>query len=1048
MKKISFILFGFFVLYIIPAMGQNDDRPVWDNPNVLKINREKPHTTMMVFPSKDQAAVMHPERSPWHFSLNGRWHFNWSKNPEKKPDRFYRTDFNAENWDHIDVPSNWEVEGYGTPVYSNIPYPYNTSELRAPREWNPVGSYRKWVEIPENWDQRRVYLHFDGVQSAFYLWVNGEQVGYSQGSRTPAEFDVTEYLTEGKNLIAVQVYRWSDGSYLEDQDFWRLSGIFRDVYMWSTDQVHIRDFNVTSTLDENYRNGIYQLKGEIVNHGSMDGVKVQCELYDAWDKLIYSKELEKELEEGLTEFEFSEREVQDVNQWNSETPYLYDLFITLKDQQGNVLEVIPQKVGFRRVEIRDARFLINGKQVLLKGVNRHEHDADDGHYVTREDMIRDIQLMKQNNINAVRTSHYPDHPMWYKLCDKYGLYVIDEGNIETHGFGNNKDNKLSNLPEWEDAYLDRVKRMVYRDRNHPSVVIWSLGNESGDGPNVENVYEWVQENDPDRPFHYEGTTSHSGFLHADIYSRMYTTPEGCKELMKEYSNMPFMLCEYTHAMGNSNGNVSAYMDLMYGDNNFFGAFVWDWVDQGLRQNVPTPYRKSSGQDQFIAYGGWWEEAKGIHHDGNFCMNGLVSADQKPHPGLFAIKDHYKYVKVEPVNLKEGTFSIANRYHFVPLDQKLAGKWILKKNGEPIKKGVIDDLRIPAGESKTLGLELPPLSAEKGTEYFVDFQFITNKNTFFAAKGYEMAREQFRLPASTYREQEPIQAGLPEYRHEGTDVVVYGDNFSVRLDKQKGHIVSYYYKDEQLLQQGPKPDFWRAPTDNDIGARGNGEQSIALLDIWKDAGNVLIRDVQINEVDQALEITMEGKLINLKSSIAMKYLVYGNGAIDVSVAYSPDNDELPQMMPRFGTEMVVSPGYDNMIWYGPGPHPTYADRNTEAVGIYRSTVSKEWVEYSQPQENGYKTDVRWVKLLDENGKGLKFTGFPLVGIGAHHYTKEEIGRADYSFELTPHPQIYLNVDYKQMGVGGYNSWSEHAYPVEKYRVHNEPMSYTYRIEPVE
>jgi beta-galactosidase len=1050
MKKISFISFLLIVLYVVPAMGQAEDRPAWDNPAVLQINREKPHSTMMVFSSKEQASVMHPERSQWHFSLNGRWQFDWSKNPSRKPDDFYQTGFDAAGWDHIDVPSNWEVEGFGTPVYSNVPYPYNTSELRTPKEWNPVGSYRKWVEVPEDWDGRRVYLHFDGVQSAFYLWVNGEQVGYSQGSRTPAEFDVTDYLTKGKNLVAVQVYRWSDGSYLEDQDFWRLSGIFRDVYMWSTPQVHVRDFNVTSTLDEYYQSGIFKLSGKLQNHGNLNAVNVQYELYDASNKLVFSQKIMKELQGNVTEFSFLRKKVFDINHWNAENPYLYDLYITLNDQQGNTLEVIPQKVGFRKVEIENGRFLVNGKQVLLKGVNRHEHDPDDGHYVTKEDMIRDVHLMKQNNINAVRTSHYPDHPMWYKLCDKYGLYVIDEGNIETHGFGNNKNNKLSNLPQWEEPYLDRVRRMVYRDRNHPSIVMWSLGNESGDGPNVENVYQWVQENDPGRPFHYEGSTNHSGLLNADIYSRMYTTPEGCQKLMKEYSDMPFMLCEYTHAMGNSNGNVSAYMDLMYGDNNFFGAFVWDWVDQGLRQDVPAPYRKTSGQDQFIAYGGWWEEAKGIHHDGNFCMNGLVSAEQKPHPGLYAMKHHYKHVKVEPVNLEEGTFRITNRYYFTPLDEKLAARWMLKRNGKTIQTGVIEDLNIQPGESKTVELEYPALPGGEGVEYFVDFKFVTQQNTFFAPKGYEMAREQFRLPSSSFMEQKPLQTGVPEYRNEGWDLIVYNDNFSLRLSRRNGQIVTYYHKDEKLLEQGPKPDFWRAPTDNDIGARNSTRENEQLMDFWKEAGEVLINsnEIEVNETDHALQVSMKGELINIDSEIALKYFIYGNGAVDVSVEYTPGEEELPDMMPRFGTEMVVAPGYNNLEWYGPGPHPTYADRNTEPVGVYRSTVEEEWVEYSQPQENGYKTDVRWVKLVDDKGHGLKFSGFPLIGFGAHHYTKEEIARAEYSFQLVRHPQVYLNIDYKQMGVGGYNSWSQHAHPVEEYRVHNEPMSYTYRIEPVE
>jgi beta-galactosidase len=475
------------------------DRPEWNNVGVLEINREKPRSTMMVFDTPENALSFDYEQSEYYNSLNGIWKFHWSRNPASRPATFFEAGFSDASWDDIEVPSIWELKGYGIPIYTNINYPFDISELEAPVEDNPVGSYRRQFSVPNHWDGRDVFIVFDGVQSAFYIWVNGQKVGYSQGSRTPAEFNITPYLKTGENTLAVEVYRWSDGSYLEDQDFWRLSGIYRNVYLWSTPKSHIRDFVITSTLNNTFENGIFSLKAELRDPlGSASLLEYTMLDRQGREVLSGSQQLNNDHGEWLTT---QEQRIAEVNSWNAETPYLYDLLLVLKDARGNTLEVIPQKVGFRRVDIAAGRLLINGQAVLFKGVNRHEHHPERGHYVTREDMIRDIKLMKQNNINAVRTSHYPNAPEWYRLCDEHGIYLINEGNIETHGFGNHNNNLLSNHPDWKEAHIDRVKRMVHRDRNHPSVVIWSLGNESGDGPNVKAVYDWVKETDPSRPFH-------------------------------------------------------------------------------------------------------------------------------------------------------------------------------------------------------------------------------------------------------------------------------------------------------------------------------------------------------------------------------------------------------------------------------------------------------------------------------------------------------------------------------------------------------------------
>jgi beta-galactosidase len=580
--------------------------------------------------------------------LNGQWRFKWSKNPAERPVAFYESSFSDKNWDLIPVPSNWEMEGYGIPIYTNVEYPFEKESLEAPKQWNPVGSYRHVFEVPKDWSSREVYINFDGVQSAFYLWINGKKVGYSQGSRTPGEFNITKYLKDGENQLAVEAYRWSDASYLEDQDFWRLSGIFRDVYLWSTPKTHIRDFNVTASLDDSYNNGLFKVEGEIMSK-SKGNVELTYELVDQNGKLISTYSEKINVVKGSVSFNTEQQVIKDIQSWNAETPHLYNLLITLKDQNGQVLECIPQKVGFRKVEIKNGNILINGRAVLFKGVNRHEHHPERGHYVTHKDMMKDIILMKQNNINAVRTCHYPNTPEWYDLCDEYGIYLIDEGNIETHGFGNKGDNRLTCSPDWQQAYLDRVQRMVYRDRNHASVVIWSMGNESGDGINAKVCHEWVNKTDPSRPYLYEGTTRKGGRDYADVYSRMYATPEECAKIIKDYPQMPFVLCEYTHAMGNSNGNLKEYWDLVYADNNFQGGFVWDWMDQGLKQPVPEKYKATSIKDYFYAYGGNWENPRGIHHDGNFCMNGLLASDWAPHPGLNTVKYFYRNIHVEAID---------------------------------------------------------------------------------------------------------------------------------------------------------------------------------------------------------------------------------------------------------------------------------------------------------------------------------------------------------------------------------------------------------------
>ena len=630
--SISFCIVGF-------SAGQVND---WENPAVFSRNKEAPHASFQRYDTVEAAARRDlPGR--YSMSLNGMWSFKWVPEPSQRPRDFFNPEYDVSTWDEITVPSNWELQGYGTPIYTNIIYPFGPPEPPfIPHNNNPVGSYRRDFTVPQDWDGRRIVIHFAGVESAFYIWVNGEKVGYSQGSRTPAEFDLTSFVQPGSNTLAVEVYRWSDGSYLEDQDFWRLSGIFRDVAIYATPELYVRDFQARTEFDSAYQDASLKVYVDLSNYSKQvpAGGSISLMLEDANGAAVLTgTEKNVKLSPGEDLRVFWEESVKSPAQWSAENPCLYNLVIKLSDRENVVLEVIPFKIGFRQVEMRDGQILINNIPALFKGVNRHEHDPDTGHYLTRESMIRDIKLMKQHNINAVRTCHYPDVPEWYELCDEYGIYLIDEANIESHGMGYRSDTTLGNNPVWKEAHLDRTRSMVERDKNHASVVIWSLGNEAGDGVNFEATSAWIHDRDNSRPVHYERAMQKP---HVDIVSNMYSKVEQIIEYAQTHKDRPFILCEYAHAMGNSVGNLFKYWDAIEKYPQLQGGFIWDWVDQGLRAYT------EEGRPYF-AYGGDFGPPE-VPSDDNFCMNGLVSADRIPHPSLLEVKKVYQYVGFEAVDL--------------------------------------------------------------------------------------------------------------------------------------------------------------------------------------------------------------------------------------------------------------------------------------------------------------------------------------------------------------------------------------------------------------
>jgi beta-galactosidase len=1035
-------------------------RPEWDNPAIIHVGTERPHATMMTYPSAAQAKQGNRATSPWFQSLNGDWKFHGSLRPAERPIDFYRPDFSDATWGIMPVPASWQMHGFDTPIYTNIIYPWPQDPKGPPTppyDFNPVGSYRLQFTVPAAWEGRQVILHFDGVDSAFYAWLNGKKLGYHEDSRTPAEFNLTPYLHSGANLLAVEVYRFGDGAFLEDQDMWRMSGIFRDVYLWATAAEHVRDFEIHTDLDPAYVDSKLTVHAAISNaNKAASVVTLSADLFDA-DGASIGQPFATRVDlpaagEASTNLSMA---VTRPHKWSAEIPYLYKLLLTLKDNTGNTIEVIPCKVGFRRVEIKNGRFMINGKAILIKGVNRHEHDEDTAKYVPAETMIRDIRLMKQFNINAVRTSHYPNDPRWYDLTDEYGLYVLDEANLECHHYGNDPGNRLTNDPAWEAAYIDRQQSMVERDKNHPSVVIWSLGNESGDGPNAAAVYHWTKQRDPSRPFHYEGTTSHGG-SNADINSYMYPTPQEVVRHAAERPNMPLILCEYTHSMGNSNGGLKEYWDIFYSGTNAQGAFVWDWVDQGIRLQVPAEYRMNTPNATFFAYGGWWEDKNGIRNDNDFNNNGLVAADRTPHPGLWALKYVYRNLHASAADPDSGQVSVKNWFDFTNAKDIAEGLWEIKAGGTTVASGKFPDLDIAPGSQKEFHLALPRVQREPGAEYWLNTSFVLKRDTPWAAKGHEIAWDQFKLkntePAPVFAA--PKAAAL-EIVDDSANTTLSGPEFSMRVDKQSGFLTQYRYRGTDLLERGPRPDFWRAPTNNDRGAwkvfseRAATDKSLDIK-VWKDAGPLWeVKNVQVTRLGTtSARVDVAAKLPVVGAQYNISYTVYGSGDVIVECRYTAGKGNF-SMMPRFGTELLVSPGLEELTWYGRGPIETMIDREFERVGVYQHTVDQDWVEYMRPQDNANKTGVRWVALTNPHGVGLLAVGAQPLNITARHFSKEEIEHSAYTFQMVRQPEVFLNLDLKLMGTGGIDSWSPNAYPMEQYRIPSAvDRSFRYRLTPVD
>jgi beta-galactosidase len=799
----------------------------WRNPRVVGRNKEPGHATLIPFADEATALTGDREASRYFKLLNGEWQFNLAPNPASAPKGFHKADYDDAAWDPITVPGNWQIEGlgrgYDPPIYTNVQYPFPIDDLpRVPADDNPTGSYRRTFTIPGDWGGRRILLLFEGVDSAFCVWVNGQRVGYSQDSRLSAEFDITRYVQPGENTLAVQVYRWSDGSYLEDQDFWRLSGIYRDVYLWAAPTVHVRDFWVTTDLDETYKDAVLKVKAKVCNSSERDVTdhQVEVKLFAADGTAVFVEPIATSIDvktgdEVTLELD---RAVLHPHKWSDENPYLYTLLIALKDSAGDVLEVENCKVGFRKVELKDGQIHVNGVPILLKGVNRHEHDPDTGHTISVESMIQDIRLMKQFNVNAVRTCHYPDDPRWYDLCDRYGIFILDEANVESHGVWD----RLAKDPEWETAFLERAVRMVERDKNHPCVIVWSLGNESGYGPNHDVMANWIHANDPTRLVHYH-PAGEEGASIVDVLGPMYPPVSRLIQMAQDpEETRPVVMCEYAHSMGNSTGNLKEYWEAIEAHKRLQGGFIWDWVDQGIRQVT------DEGEEWF-AYGGDFGDEP---NDGNFCINGLIGPDRVPHPGLWEHKKVLEPVRIEPVDLAAGKVRIVNKYLFSDL-RGLDISWTLSADGEVQQSGDLPRLDTPAGGSAAVTVPVREPELEPGTEYWLNVSFTLAQDALWAERGHEVAWAQFKMPFDVPAGSRLKVADMPalELGESETQITVCGQDFSLAFDRRTGRIASWQYAGEELVGKGPGLNIWRAPTDND--ATTWGEQRAAIS--WREAG---------------------------------------------------------------------------------------------------------------------------------------------------------------------------------------------------------------------
>ena len=1047
--KNHLFLYVFFSILLLPlnvlyAQQLND----WENPEVIGINKEKPHA--YGFLSGEKA------NNPTIQSLNGIWKFKWSPNPESRPNDFYSENYSTANWDNIVVPGNWELQGFGTPIYTNINYPFKrdqpkvTSEppqnFTAYKNRNPVGSYLTTFTVPDSWNNKLVFLNFGGVKSAMYVWINGTKVGYSQGSMTPAEFDITKYIHNGENKLAVEVYRWSDGSYLEDQDMWRISGIFRDVDLIARPKTFIRDYFVTADPSNDFSNASVNIKLNIENRSeeNQDGLKVEAAIsgYSVNGNLVdihLSKnvgDLSKKAENIIV----LNTKLDQPRLWSAEKPDLYHLLLKLKNSKNETLETINWKFGVRKIEVKGEVFYVNGKAVKLKGVNRHEHHPRTGKYIDRNTTIKDVELMKQANINMVRTSHYPNDPFFYELCDKYGLYVMDETNQESHGYGIG-NHVLGDNPDWKQAHVDRAVSMLERDKNHASVIIWSMGNEGGRGQNFIAMFDTVRSLDPTRPVFSDSQRDLS-----DLYDDSYLPPERAKKQAEDITDKPFFMREYAHAMGNSEGNLQEYWDVIYADSSFAGAAIWDWVDQGIAKKIDGsplryglhPAKLSLDDDEFWAYGGDFGDQP---NDGAFCINGLIGPDRIPHPHYYQVQKVYQYIDFTLESTNPPRVKVINRYDFTSTDKfNLVYEFLV--DGKVTATGLLNCPPVSPGQLQIVSVDLPKdYNTTKG-EVLLNVFAKLKKPRLWAETGFTVAKEQFVLKTVQQQKIEAT-ADVPKVIKNKSDIVIEGNNFRFAIDTINGALTSWKVEGKEFLKGALEPYFWKPANDNQ--KRNNYNRRLGK---WKTAVETrVVENVQTQNSQGLAVITFNMKLPDIGASYKLIYSISGNGKLQVEAAYTPESENIP-LLPKFGMRMRIPSDMNTIDWYGRGPYENYPDRKTGyLIGMNELKLENFDVNYVVPQDNSNRCDVRWFTFSNDEKKGIKVTGLQPLCFRAWPYTEDDIEKANHPYELPQRDFINLNIDLNIHGVGGNDAWG--ARTLDKYTLPgNVPYNYWFILEYLE
>lgn len=1037
--------YAIIILFLIGISSEAQERQPHENHQVFQINRLKPRADFFAFESSEKASGADKTLSKRFLSLNGKWDFKWVRSPRDRPMDFFKPEFDHTGWRTIEVPGNWETQGFGYPIYLDERYPFDSTWPDVPQDYNPVGSYRKTFTVPEEWANQRVVLHFAAAK-ALYVYLNGEFLGYAEGSKTPSEFDLTGKLKDGKNLLAIQMYRWTDASYLESQDFLRMSGIEREVYLYSEPKIHISDLEIKAGLGKQYSSGIFKADLGVKNSGKRNSkLNLALSLRDLQGQVVFEEQQKFQLKAGEeVKINFDAR-LSKVAQWSAEIPNLYTLEASLTSDKGKSSYLF-KKIGFRSVEIKSNQLLVNGKPIYIRGVDRHETDPHTGHVITRESMEKDILLMKRNNINAVRTSHYPNHPYWYDLADKYGLYIIDEANIESHPLAINEKTQIGDEESWIPAHMDRVTKMYYRDRNHPSILIWSLGNEAGQGKVFETMYNWLKAHD-NRPVQYEpaGTADYT-----DIFCPMYPSTQRLINYATRSPQKPGIMIEYAHAMGNSVGNLQDYWDIIEAYDVLQGGFIWDWVDQALEYKYPdgTPY---------LAYGSDYHPD--LPSDGNFLNNGLVDPYRNPHPHLSEVKKVYQPAHFE-YNSKSGKVKLTNKNFFRNLaDYEM--KWELLRNGVIIISGKETSLDIAPHKSALFEPRLPEMDFSKA-EYILRFSLKTAKKEPLLPVGYEIAFEEFalndplflseKMTIDTSDEKKLKLKSMPD------SFIITGEDFEFQIDAETGELELWKFKGEVITKAPIRPHFWRAPTDNDLGNKMHEWAAI-----WKEATEKAVATLTEKPKKQNNEVTFKVsyELPRRVAEVEVQYNVSSDGSLKVHYNFEPLQTDLPNI-PRLGMYLLLPNKFTKMTWYGKGPEESYWDRKTgQKTGVFEDKIIDQFHRYSRPQETGNKTEVRWMQV-QANDQLLKVTALEdFLQASVWPFAMHEIDLQEDEIQasasgLVPITRkhgadikigevVQWNIDHLQMGVGGDTSWGRHVHP-EYIIPANHNYEYFFELKP--